>query len=221
MIAIIAILAALLLPALASAKHRAQAIRCTSNFRQIGLALGIYLDDNNERVPSALSFGVAGNDIPAAVALNNRTYLFGGVAKLLALANPQVLWCPDDLLNAAPVGAPADTNATSASYRYLIWQQTCQVAGLKISRFAQPVAQMVYHETEDNHYRRIRQPFRQQPSLIAAAGDGHVQKWKVIFRQNQPGHDSDPNWFAYGSGDQVNTDQPNIGTDVGTGHDNL
>jgi prepilin-type N-terminal cleavage/methylation domain-containing protein len=45
-IAIIAILAALLLPALASAKLRAQEINCVSNLKQLGLAAQMYYDDN-------------------------------------------------------------------------------------------------------------------------------------------------------------------------------
>ena len=220
-IAIIAILAALLLPALASAKQRAQVVRCTSNFRQIGVAYLLYVDDNNGAVPSALSFGVPANDIPDAAVTINETYLYGGVAQLLALANPRVFWCPSDLTNAAPAGIPATNSMTSASARYLVWQQSCQVPGLRMSLFAQPSAQMIYHETNDNHYHRMLPPFSSQPYLIAVAGDGHAQKWKIIFRQNVAGDYYDPNWFSYGDGGQFNTGIPNIGGDVRSGYDNL
>ena len=47
-IAIIAILAGLLLPALASAKARAQRSACLSNLKQIHLGIGIFLDDHND-----------------------------------------------------------------------------------------------------------------------------------------------------------------------------
>src|ERR1700678_1672202 len=52
-IAIIAILAALLMPALASAKQRAWMASCTSNLHQIGLGMRMFADDNSEFYPES------------------------------------------------------------------------------------------------------------------------------------------------------------------------
>jgi prepilin-type N-terminal cleavage/methylation domain-containing protein len=49
-IAIIAILAALLLPVLAGAKDKAMRTTCLNNLHQMGLAMRMYADDNNERM---------------------------------------------------------------------------------------------------------------------------------------------------------------------------
>ncbi|NLF19530.1 MAG: DUF1559 domain-containing protein [Lentisphaerae bacterium] len=59
-IAIIAILAAMLLPALSQARAKARAVSCTSNLKQLSLAVLMYVDDNREYFPQQVNTYSAG-----------------------------------------------------------------------------------------------------------------------------------------------------------------
>ena len=219
-IAIIAILAAMLLPALSKSKNQAKAIACVNNLKQIGLCLMLYTDNFQDRMPSALSFGGKPGDYNSAVNSVTKTDTYGGVPKLLNVGNPRSFWCPSDRVQ-KPSNPVKDDDFTSYRYRYVIWWNTCLYPGLKDSAFIKPASQMIYHEDFDYHFKRLNDRYpTNQPTINAIYGDFHAAKFKVLFRQNQPGRRYDPNWFSYGPDGKLNTDTPNTGGDVRTGYDN-
>ena len=65
-VAIIAILASLLLPALSKAKFRAKVAQCTSNYRQWGIAVNFYAGEHGGDLPAMSMPGTGRNpwDVP-------------------------------------------------------------------------------------------------------------------------------------------------------------
>ena len=219
-IAIIAILAAMLLPALSKAKDKARAISCISNLRQIGVSLGLYGDNQDDKVPSSLNFGAIQGDAFSVPPTVQYSRMYGGVSKMLAVQNPKVFWCPSDRINKNTNSPPMNTDLVSYRFRYVVWDNTARYPGLKFTTFCKHVGQIMYHEDIDYHYAHLNTYYPTvQPSLNAIYGDCHAGKWKVLFREQSKEGYYDPNWFTYGPGGVLNTDNPNIGDDVHTGYD--
>ncbi len=93
-IAIIAILASLLLPSLASMKERANSIVCAGNLRSIGQAVQLYLQDNAFIYPCIETDPNGAPVYPAGVQTYTLTQAFGkyGVTN-------QIIQCPQDIKN--------------------------------------------------------------------------------------------------------------------------
>jgi prepilin-type N-terminal cleavage/methylation domain-containing protein len=116
-IAIIAVLAALLLPALASAKERSKGAACLANLQQMGLAFRAYADDSAGKIPygpQAPAFTSPFDLYPSTGAPTSLVSLGTGAPVGLGLllqnyiANqPKVLFCPSS-------DQPADANAQLA-----------------------------------------------------------------------------------------------------------
>ena len=90
-IAIIAILAAMLLPALSSAKESGRRIACNNNLRQLGMATQIYVGDSQDTLPPHLS----------SSRWPDKFYDYYG-------KNLKVLLCPSETTN-----APATTSVSN------------------------------------------------------------------------------------------------------------
>ena len=117
-IAIIALLAALMLPSLASAREKGWQAACLSNLRQMGLAIHAYASDNDGKIPygpKAPPFTSPFDLYPSTGAPTSLISLGNGAPVGLGLLlkdhlcnQPKVLFCPSS-------DQPMDANAQLAN----------------------------------------------------------------------------------------------------------
>jgi len=102
-IAIIAILAGMLLPALSQAKEKALRAQCVSNYRQLGLGIHMYANENSDSMPHP----GWGNDYPCwlytpvgsappALVLTNLDKCYGTGQLWPQIKNYKIYFCPKD-----------------------------------------------------------------------------------------------------------------------------
>lgn len=129
-VVIIGILAALVLPSLASAKRAVKKAACLSNLRQIGIALEMYAGDGDGRIPygpNAPPFTSPAELYPSTGSPTSLLSLRSGAPVGLGLlldsylaSTPRVLFCPggDQVANAEAELEKVGTTQAQGSYYY-------------------------------------------------------------------------------------------------------
>lgn len=102
-IAIIGIIAAILFPVFAKAREKARQIVCASNFKQLGLAVSMYTEDNDELLPNVTGGSPGAGITSGWVYYTNYDSPTGTTKFDVTLGsiypyvkNKQVYICPDD-----------------------------------------------------------------------------------------------------------------------------
>jgi prepilin-type N-terminal cleavage/methylation domain-containing protein/prepilin-type processing-associated H-X9-DG protein len=153
-IAIVALLAAMLFPVLSKAKEAGRATACLSNLHQIGLALQIYVSENENRMPAMRDFDT---NLPPAIQTNTANVVLRN-----QLSNTNVLHCPSDSKFFAGTGS-------SYAWNNLLNNQNAD--SLKILFITNPHQIPVFFDKEGFHAARGK---GKEVNYLYA--DGHIKK---------------------------------------------
>jgi competence protein ComGC len=108
----LAIVALLLLPALAAARHKSSRLSCASNLKEIGIAPHIWQGDHDDLYPTAVSWTKGG--AMEQVATGNVAAVFQVMSN--ELSTPKILICPQDNAHFEATNFSAGFSAKNISY---------------------------------------------------------------------------------------------------------
>ncbi len=162
-ISIIGVLAGLLLPTLGRAKEAGRSTACLSNLRQIGLALQLYVDDHNNRLPYIRDRLVETNSTASNVPLDSIDIVLSNY-----LGNVRVLRCPSDRQRLF------ETTGSSYSWNNLLNGQPANALSVLGLRFDPHQIPVVF---DKEAFHKARGPKRGVNYLYA---DGHIKNLLAI-----------------------------------------
>ena len=88
----IALLAAMLLPALGTSKRKTSRINCINNLKQMGICFRLWEGDNGDKYP--MQFAVTNSDMMKLIGGGNAYVLWQSMSN--ELSTPKILLCPED-----------------------------------------------------------------------------------------------------------------------------
>src|SRR5258706_129300 len=96
-IGIIALLVAILLPALSKSREMARRAACLSNLRQVHMAFVLYAADNHDQVPLVnRTPSRQYTSMMSSTTAGNRWVLFGLLYSARYAENPRIFFCPSE-----------------------------------------------------------------------------------------------------------------------------
>ncbi len=222
-IAIIAILAAILFPVFAQAREAARKTSCTSNLKQIALALGMYQQDYDGKM-------FASGQLPqfpatAADGQNIVRMLGGGSSYFMQpyIKNQQVFICPsdagDNYWGRSSVGWPwqsATWWGRPSSYHFRHCFDNAQGAGINVgtaeSSIEFPASSIVFFEAGAFHAEKLPLYGGVHPAgtpvvpprtrqINVAFADGHVKVFRLNHQDPAWNPNHDMNWLLLGNRD--------------------
>lgn len=111
-ITVLAVIVAILLPALAASKRKNSRLNCISNLKQIGLAYRLWEGDNGDKYPMQIS--VTNGGAMELIAAGNVAACFQAMSN--ELSTPKILVCPEDKNKIAATNFATDFSAKNISY---------------------------------------------------------------------------------------------------------
>ncbi len=226
-IAIIAILAAILFPVFAQAREKAREASCTSNLKQIALALRMYSSDYDERL---FASGMLPTMPATAADGQNIVRMMGGGTYYFAkpyVKNEQIFTCPSDtgenFWGRSSTGWPWSNETWWGHPTSYFFRHAFDAAGdgnvqegAKDAAIATPAQQIMIFEASSFHKEKLPIYGGVHPTatpilppndrqLVAAYADGHTKVFRLSYKTPSWNTNHDMNWFSYCPDGRENT----------------
>jgi prepilin-type N-terminal cleavage/methylation domain-containing protein/prepilin-type processing-associated H-X9-DG protein len=187
-IAIIALLLAVILPALRLAKEQAKRIVCAAHLRGLGLAVAAYLEDNDNTFYNAPNQGLWEDPYSGEELTPESGWAYWGIAYSYYTDNKKIFHCPSVVavdmwqLPSEPFDFDTDIKWLKEIFYYCHYGVKHYVSGRKITEFRLP-ANVIFAQ---DHIEQRLDGIGSDMFCIPPGGQVNLVQWRLDLRTYYP-----------------------------------